>query len=137
MHKFFKPSASLLKTSVGFGIAAATLTLAACGITMTPPTQQTAEDTQAEPYSLIGKITVKDGTRAEFTALLSSVLNDSDCISCRLIADKSDPNVLWVSETWASEAAHDDALKTPKGLAALKRGGPMIVKMQRMADTGD
>ncbi len=96
-------------------------------VTQTPP---------SEVYSLIGKITVKDGTRAEFIGLLSGVLEDSNCISCQILPDKTDSNALWVSETWPSEAAHDDALKTPKALIALKKGRPMIVKMERMADNG-
>lgn len=122
MHKFVKAVSAFIITA----------SLAACApapvdVTQTPP---------SAAYSLIGKITVKEGTRAEFIGLLSGVLADSNCISCQIIPDKSDSNVLWVSETWPSEAAHDDALKTPKALVALKTGRPMIVKMERMADNG-
>ena len=112
------------------------LVIAASLTACAPAPVDVSETPPSSTYSLIGKITVKEGTRAEFIGLLSGVLGDSNCISCQILPDKSDSNALWVSETWPNEAAHDDALKTPKALIALKKGRPMIVKMERMADNG-
>ena len=122
MHNFVKFFAAFIITA----------SLIAC----TPAPVDDTPTPSSSTYSLIGKITVKEGTRAEFIGLLSGVLENSNCISCQIIPDKSDSNALWVSETWPSEAAHDDALKTPEALIALKAGRPMIVKMERIADNG-
>ncbi|MEP3889510.1 MAG: antibiotic biosynthesis monooxygenase family protein [Hellea sp.] len=107
------------------------------GLTACAPAAQTPQiEVPAETFTLIGKITTTEGNREEFIALLSNVLAQTNCISCNVLADKSDPNVVWVAETWPSKAAHDEALLAPEVQTTIKKGRPMIVSMERMADTG-
>lgn len=108
------------------------------GLTACAPAAQNPHiDSQPETFTLIGKITTTEGNREEFIALLSNVLAQTNCISCSVLADKSDPNVVWVAEVWPSKAAHEEALLAPEVQATIKKGRPMIVSMERMADTGE
>lgn len=117
-------------------IKALTASVIILAITACSPAKETVQTVEpTESFSLIGKITTSEGNREEFISLLSTVLAGTDCISCKVLPDKSDPNIVWVAETWPSKAAHDNALLAPNVQETIKKGRPMIVSMERMADT--
>ncbi len=113
----------------------AALGLGACSqAPETPKTNAAPENT----FSFIGKITLQDGARSEFNTLMQEAFAGmNDCISCMTLLDVKDPNVIWVSETWPSRAAHDAVLDDPDLQAVFAKGRPMITKMQRMAEVGE
>jgi len=114
-----------IKQAALFG---AGLVITACAQAPEPP-QNT--------FSFVGKITVVDGKQAEFRALMQEAFKGmTECISCKVMADIKEPNVVWVAETWPSKAAHDAVLDAPDLQEIFAKGRPMITNMQRMAESG-
>lgn len=78
-------------------------------------------------YGLIGKALVAPGKRDE---LIEILLEGTDampgCLSYIVAKDTSDPNALWITEVWDSEASHRASLKLPAVQAAIARGRPLI-----------
>jgi len=107
------------------------LITAACAKTPEPTETSVPKTT----FSFIGKITVQDGKRAEFNTLMQEAFTGMDaCISCKTLLDVKDPNVIWVSETWPSKAAHDAVVNEPALQEVFAKGRPLIVNMERMAE---
>ncbi len=78
-------------------------------------------------YGLIGKALVAPGKREEFIAIL---LEGTDampgCLSYIVAKDTADPNAVWITEVWDSEASHKASLELPAVQAAIARGRPLI-----------
>jgi len=80
-----------------------------------------------EMFGLIGKMTAAQGKRDELIAiLLEGVANMPGCLSYIVAKDTSDPNVIWVTEAWDSNASHEASLSLPSVKAAIAKGRSLI-----------
>lgn len=87
-------------------------------------------------YGLIGKIDAVDGRRDELTAvLLEGLRNMEGCLSYVVADDPTDPNGIWVTEVWDSQASHQASLKLPSVQEAIARGRPMIAGFSQRTET--
>jgi quinol monooxygenase YgiN len=78
-------------------------------------------------YGLIGKMTVEPGKRDELVAvLLDGVSGMPGCLSYIVAHDATDPDGIWVTEVWESEAEHSASLELPAVRDAIARGRPLI-----------
>jgi quinol monooxygenase YgiN len=48
------------------------------------------------------------------------------CLSYIVAKDATDPNGVWITEVWDSEASHRASLSLPEVQAAIARGRPLI-----------
>lgn len=87
-------------------------------------------------YGLIVKLTAVDGCRDELIALLAaSTCGMPGCSSYVISRDAADANLLWVTEVWESQAAHDASLTLRAVQAAIPRIKPLIAQWERIAVT--
>lgn len=78
-------------------------------------------------YGLIGKIKVHPGQRDAFAAiLLEGTRAMPGCHSYIIATDPKDPDALWVTEVWDSQASHRASLSLPSVKQALAKGRPMV-----------
>lgn len=87
-------------------------------------------------YGLIGRIMAKPGER---DALLAALMEGSGampgCLSYVVAKDAADPESIWVTEVWDSEASHKASLQLPAVRAAIQRGRPLIAGFESVATT--
>ncbi len=87
-------------------------------------------------YGLIVKLTVVDGRRDEVIALLAASSRDMPgCFSYVLAKDGTDDRVLWVTEVWESQAAHDASLTLRAVQTAIPQIKPLMAQFERIAVT--
>ena len=87
-----------------------------------------AQETQM--YGLIGKMTAHPGQRDTLIAILTAETGGMPgCLSYIVAKDAKDPDALWVTEVWKSQADHQGSLKLPSVQAAIARGRPLIKDM--------
>lgn len=80
-------------------------------------------------YGLIGKIVAVEGSRdALADVLLEGVSGMPGCLSYVVAEDTEDPDALWVTEVWDSEASHESSLSLPSVQEAMRKGRPMIAR---------
>jgi quinol monooxygenase YgiN len=90
----------------------------------------------AARYGLIGRIKAQPGKRAELAAALAEGTGQMPgCLSYVVAEDASDPDTLWVTEVWDSEASHKASLKLPQVRAAIAKGRPLIAGFDTIATT--
>jgi len=78
-------------------------------------------------YGLIGKITVASGHRDALAAiLLESTESMPGCLSYVVSRDSVDPDALWVTEVWDSQASHRASLALPAVQQAIAKGRPLM-----------
>ena len=78
-------------------------------------------------YGLIGKMRAQPGQRDALIAiLLEGTAAMPGCLSYGIAKDKQDPDALWITETWTSEASHKASLSLPAVQAAIAKGRPLI-----------
>ena len=87
-------------------------------------------------YGLIGKITAIAGRRDA----LASILIDGTggmpgCLSYVVAADVTEPDALWVTEVWDSQASHQGSLQLPVVQAAIAKGRPLIAGFSNRVET--
>ena len=78
-------------------------------------------------YGLIGKMTATAGQRDALEAIL--LANDGGmpgCLSYVIARDTADPDSLWVTEVWDSQASHAASLKLPAVQVAIAKARPII-----------
>jgi quinol monooxygenase YgiN len=87
-------------------------------------------------YGLIAKLTTVAGKRDEMMAILKeSAANMPGCLSYIVAKDAADPNVLWVTEAWDSQASHDASLSLPAVKKAIPRAQAIVASFERIAQT--
>lgn len=87
-------------------------------------------------YGLIVKLTAADGRRDELIALLAASTCDMPgCFSYVISRDAANADVLWVTEVWESQAAHDSSLTLRAVQAAIPQIKPLIAQLERIAVT--
>ena len=87
-------------------------------------------------YGLIGNFKAKPGKR---DALVAAMLDDDmpipGCISFVVAHDASDPDSVWITEVWDSEASHKASLQLPSVKASIERAMPLIAKFDKQVET--
>ena len=78
-------------------------------------------------YGLIGKMIAAEGKRDELlTIMLQEVSAMPGCLSYVIAKDSKDPNGVWISEVWDSEASHKASLKLPAVQQTIAKAKPLI-----------
>src|SRR5262249_14904749 len=87
-------------------------------------------------YGLIGKFTAAPGQRDALAAiLLDGTGTMPGCLSYVVAADPADPDALWVTEVWDSQASHRASLSLPAVQAAIAKGRPLIADFSNRVET--
>jgi quinol monooxygenase YgiN len=87
-------------------------------------------------YGLIGKMTAVAGQRDTLAAiLLESTDAMPGCLSYVVATDPADPEALWVTEVWDSQASHQASLALPAVKTAIARGRPLIAGFSDRVET--
>jgi len=87
-------------------------------------------------YGLIGKMTATPGQRDALAAiLLEGTGSMPGCLSYIVATDPSDPNALWITEAWDSQANHQASLGLPAVQAAIAKGRPLIAGFSNRVET--
>ena len=90
----------------------------------------------AAMYGLIGNMTAVEGQRDTLTAILLEGLGRMPgCLSYIIAEDATDPDAIWVTEVWDSEASHKASLQLPQVRSAIAKGRPLIAGMDSIAAT--
>jgi quinol monooxygenase YgiN len=81
-------------------------------------------------FGLIGSLVAVPGKREELVGLLLAGEGQlPGCLSYIVALDRTDPDRLWVTEVWASEAHHRASLSLPPVQAAMAAGRPLIAQV--------
>jgi quinol monooxygenase YgiN len=87
-------------------------------------------------YGLIGKMTAVVGQRDALAAiLLQGTQAMPGCLSYVIATDPSDPDALWITEVWDSQASHQASLAMPSVQAAIAKGRPLIAGFSDRVET--
>jgi quinol monooxygenase YgiN len=87
-------------------------------------------------YGLIGKMTTVPGQRDALAAiLLSGTGGMPGCLSYIIATDPADPDALWITEVWDSQANHQASLALPSVQAAITKGRPLIAGFSHRVET--
>jgi quinol monooxygenase YgiN len=88
-------------------------------------------------YGLIVKLTSGPGRRKELIEMMGG--EDSHtvpgCLSFIVAEDTADENVLWITEVWASQAAHEASLQAPPIKKNLVNADTLIAGFEKIATT--
>ncbi|MCW3836799.1 putative quinol monooxygenase [Sphingomonas canadensis] len=86
-------------------------------------------------FGLIGKIRAHPGQRdALLTVLGGSSQDIPGCLAYILGEDAADPDIIWVTEVWASREAHHASLSLPAVQAAISVGRRLIASFDLNAE---
>ena len=78
-------------------------------------------------YGLITKIQATPGQRAALASILVKGSSGMPgCLSYVVARDTSDPDSLWVTEVWDTQASHEASLSLPSVQEAMAAGRPLI-----------
>lgn len=78
-------------------------------------------------YGLIGKMLVVPGKRDEVLAILVEGTGGMPgCLAYIVAKDAKEPNAIWITEVWDTEASHDASLSLPLVQAAIAKAMPLI-----------
>lgn len=78
-------------------------------------------------FGLIGKMRALPGRRAELAAILAEGTGAMPgCLHYIVMEDAAEPDVIWITEVWDSEASHKASLQLPAVKAAIAKGRPLI-----------
>jgi quinol monooxygenase YgiN len=81
----------------------------------------------ATMYGLIGKMMTAPGQRdAVIGILLEGTMKMPGCLSYIVAADPDDPQAIWITEVWDSEANHKASLSLPAVQSAIAKARPSI-----------
>lgn len=88
-------------------------------------------------YGLIVKLTSAPGCRAELIEMMGGENSNTipGCLSFIVAEDAVDDNVLWITEVWASQEAHEVSLQSPPANQSLTQADTLIVAFEKVATT--
>jgi len=96
-------------------------------VAVVPMLESVAGQQKTSMYGLIGRMKAHPGKRDELAAiLLESVIDIRGCLNYIVANDSKDPDALWVTEVWESEADHQASLALPTVREAISKGRPFI-----------
>lgn len=82
---------------------------------------------QSASYGRIGSLIAAPGQRdALIAALLAGASRMPGCVSYVVARDAGDPNVIWITELWDSQASHAASLALPQVREAIVKAKPLI-----------
>jgi len=88
-------------------------------------------------YGLIVKLTAAPGRRNDLITMLGG--DDSHtipgCLSFIVAEDNTDPDILWVTEVWESQTAHETSLSAPAADDRFKDACTILIGHQKVATT--
>jgi quinol monooxygenase YgiN len=89
-----------------------------------------AEGKDMQRFGMIGKIVAKEGKRDELLELLleagRNAPNMPGCDIYLINISPAEPDAIWVTEYWRSEADHDASLKLESVRAIIGKARPLI-----------
>ncbi|WP_246069896.1 putative quinol monooxygenase [Cognatiluteimonas lumbrici] len=87
-------------------------------------------------YGLIGKMRAVPGQRdALISILLDGVSGMPGCLSYVVAQDPADPDAIWITEVWDSQASHKASLSLASVQAAIAQGKPLIAGFDQHTET--
>jgi quinol monooxygenase YgiN len=87
-------------------------------------------------YGLIGSIKAVPGKRDELAATIGAGSKQMPgCLSYVVALDKSDPQLIWITEVWDSKESHEASLGLPVVQAAIAKARPLIAGFASHAET--
>jgi quinol monooxygenase YgiN len=87
-------------------------------------------------YGLIGKMQAIAGQRDALAAILvDGTQAMPGCLSYIVAADQADPDGLWITEVWNSQADHQASLALAEVKAAIAKGRPLIAGFRERFET--
>jgi quinol monooxygenase YgiN len=87
-------------------------------------------------FGLIGKITAKPSQREPLLHLLQrGSTGMPGCLSYVIAKDAAAADVIWVSESWVSEADHRASLTLPEVRRTITEAMPLIASFETIAKT--
>ena len=87
-------------------------------------------------YGLISKITAEVGRRDDLARILIDGTGAMPgCLSYVVAGDAAEPDALWVTEVWDSQASHTASLQLPAVQAAIVKGRPIIAGFSNRVET--
>ena len=87
-------------------------------------------------YGLIGKMSAIPGQRDALAAiLLAGTHAMPGCLSYIIATDPADPDALWITEVWDSQASHQGSLNLPAVQTAIAKGRPLIAGFSNRVET--
>lgn len=102
-------------------------TLATLALLPLAPIHATTTTEKPRMYGLIGKMRAHPGQRDALIAiLLDGTTAMPGCLSYIIAKDTSDPDAIWITETWDNAASHKASLSLPPVQAAITKGRPLI-----------
>jgi quinol monooxygenase YgiN len=108
-------------------IAGAALAAAAGCAPATRPAASVRPLTDAPFYGRIGQIKSAPGARDRLVyLLLEGSANLPGCLSYIVAIDPADPDSIWITEAWDSEASHKASLVLPQVREAIDKARPII-----------
>jgi quinol monooxygenase YgiN len=82
---------------------------------------------ESRMYGLIGKMTATTGSRDALIALLlEGTQAMPGCLSYVVSQDTTEPDAIWITEVWDSEASHKASLSLPAVQAVIGKARPLI-----------
>lgn len=82
-------------------------------------------------HGRIGKIRAHPGKRDALAGILvDGAAGMPGCLSYIVAYDPDDPEVVWVTEVWDSEASHRASLERPEVRDAIAAGRPLIAAFE-------
>jgi quinol monooxygenase YgiN len=79
---------------------------------------------------------VVSGARGQVAHLIIGALDSiAGCLSYIVAGDPIDPDSLWITEVWDSEASHRASLDSPAVQDAIAQAKPMIVRFEERIAT--
>jgi quinol monooxygenase YgiN len=87
-------------------------------------------------YGLIGKLTAVAGQRDALAAiLLEGTHTMPGCLSYVIATDPAEPDALWVTEVWDTQANHQASIALPGVKAAIAKGRALIAGFSNRVET--
>jgi quinol monooxygenase YgiN len=87
-------------------------------------------------WGMIARITTFAGKRDELTQILQrSAADMPGCLSYIVARDQENESILWVTEAWESQAAHDGSLTLRQVQDAIPLARPLIANFEKIAAT--
>jgi quinol monooxygenase YgiN len=80
-------------------------------------------------YGLIGKMIAVPDQRDALLAILVEGMGEMEmpgCLSYIIANDPGDPNAIWITEVWDSQASHQGSLTLPAVQQVIARARPLI-----------
>ncbi len=109
---------------------------AALGLLAVNAPSMAAAGTTGATYGLIGQLKAAPGKRAELIAILLEASEAMEGNLLYLVAEElADPDAIWVSEAWRTQADHMNSLRPAAVQAAIARARPLIAGFGMRAET--